>query len=384
MTEADLLLGRIALAEGRALAGFFVELRVGATTQTAVTDGNGEFRLEAPQRDRESAAFVVRAPNNQIVLREWHPLDGRYLGMTVAREALPHGAHQGMRPPPPPEEPAPTEPIDVGDEGEVLLPGLLDLAVAPGASVVGVGDRIAVASGARVWIWRVEDGDRVVAGPLEVGTRSEVLDLAGKSTRDEIVLLLAGRAADAERNLAVVDREGSLKRRLSLEGSWNRLAVSPAKDTVALVADGSPAWASVIDRDLRIHELESPAIDVAFAGELTVLATSQGLLSLSLAGEVLDRTEWPGQRLRLVPGDPTAVVVYDIAAGRATRVLVDPTGRLTADATILIGPSVPFGWWWDRSRLVALVRDRLHWWRLPKVEIQPSPPRSEITWFGPT
>jgi hypothetical protein len=99
---------------------------------------------------------------------------------------------------------------------------------------------------------------------------------------------------------------------------------------------------------------------------------------------VLDRTEWPGQRLRLTPGDPTAVVVYDIAAGRATRVLVDPKGRLTADATILIGPSLPAGWWWDRWWLISLIRDRLHWWRFPKVEIQPVQPPTTITWYGPT
>ena len=203
MTAPGSLVGRVALAEGHPLAGFIVELRVGARTQSAVTDGNGEFRLEALQGDREPAAVMVRAPNNQVVLREWYPLDGRYLGITVAREALPGGAHRGMRPPPPPNGPALAEPVDVGDAGEVLLPGLPALAGAPEMSIAGAGDRIAVASGTTVWVWTIQRETRTVAGPLEVDVRSDVLDLAGDPAGDEIVLLLAGRDADAQRALAV-------------------------------------------------------------------------------------------------------------------------------------------------------------------------------------
>ena len=186
--------------------------------------------------------------------------------------------------------------------------------------------------------------------------RSDVLDLAGDRPGRDRAASGGARRGRPTRPRRVVDLEGGLKRRLSLEGDWGRLAVS-AGGRLRWSPRALPAWASVTGRDLQIHELESPAIDVAFAGELIVLATTQGHLSLSLAGDLLDRTEWPGQRLRLMPGDPTAVVVYDIAAGRATRVLVDPKGRLTADTTIHIGPSLPVGWWWDRSWLISLIRD---------------------------
>jgi hypothetical protein len=385
---SDPLVGRVALVEGRALAGFTVELHLGTTTQSVVTDGAGEFRLEAPGRPPGSSAdpptgeFVVRAPDNQVVFREWYRLDGRYLGLTVPRQALPRGPRRGMRPPQPPEAAALVDGMDVGDQGEVLLPGLRRLGVAPGRRAAGAGNRIAAASGTRVSAWTVDGGGR--AAPAEVDVDAEVLDLACDPRTGEIVLLLAGQGPEAVRELAVVAEDGGLERRLSLEGDWSRLAISPDGATVALVAPSSPAWAVAADGDLRIQELESAATDVAFAGHLVVLAAVQELRSLRLGGEVLGRTAWPGQEVALMAGGPGAVFAYDLASGRATRVLADANGKLAADHTILLGRYLPVGWWWDRSWILTLLDDRLQWWRPPSLVTQPSPPHPDITFVGPT
>ena len=53
------------------------------------------------------------------------------------------------------ERPALAEPVDVGDEGEVVLPGLPAFAGAPDESIAGGGNRIAVASGTTVWVWTI-------------------------------------------------------------------------------------------------------------------------------------------------------------------------------------------------------------------------------------
>jgi hypothetical protein len=235
-----------------------------------------------------------------------------------------------------------------------------------------------------VCIWTVKGEGGADPNAVEVDVRSEVLDLAGDPASGEIVLLVARPGAEAGRDLAVVSEHGRLERRWSLDGDWDRLAISPDSGAVALVARGSRAWAAAADGRLQIHELESAASAVAFAGELVVIATVQELLSLSLTGNVVGRTAWPGQEIALAPGGPTAVFAYDVGRGRATRVFADAKGMLVADMTMLVGRSVPFGWWWDRSWIVTLLKDRLRRWRLPPLKIRPSVPRSDITWVGPT
>ena len=165
-----------------------------------------------------------------------------------------------------------------------------------------------------MWIWRVDDGGRAVLDPVEVDVRSEVLDLAGDPRTGEIVLLVARRGSEARRDLAAVTQDGRLERRRSLDGDWNRLAISPDNGAVGLVTLNSPAWAVATDGNLHIHQADSAASDIAFAGELVVVAAVQELRSFRLSGDVLGTTAWPGQELALVAGGPNAVFAYDAPA----------------------------------------------------------------------
>jgi hypothetical protein len=385
MTRDDGLVGRVALGDGNGLAGLTVGLRVGGSEQETVTDGAGEFSLSrviADPTDPSPGELTVRAPNNQIIFRDWYLLDGRYLGVTVGRGALPRGFRQGTRPPPSREVTSLVAGVDVGGEGDLSLPRLRRFLVTPGRRIAAIGHLIAVASGSAVWMWTVEDEARAVREPIEVDVGREVLDLAADPLSGEIVLLVAARGGDAARDLVVLSEGGRLERRLSLDGTWSRLAVSPVDRVVALTSADRSALAVVADGSVLVREAEPAYSDVAFAGGLIVLSTVDALHSFTATGDLLEETAWPG-RVVLVGGGPEAVFVYDLISGRATRTLAGADGGLFADLTILVGRGRPCGWWWDRSRIVTLLDDRLHWWLPAPAELEPAAPSSRITFVGP-
>ncbi|MBZ9644753.1 carboxypeptidase-like regulatory domain-containing protein [Streptomyces sp. PSKA30] len=380
------LVGRVALPSGQALTGFTVELTVDGRKHTAVTDGIGEFRLESPvctpAAEYPSGELVVRLPDNQIVLREQYPLDGRYLGLTIPRDALPRAApRRGALLLPQPPDDAPVEPLDVGDHGEILLPLIEQARTVGNQQIAATGNVIAAASGSSLLIWTVDGGE--ARGPDRLDVGAEVFDVAGDPLRTEIVLLAARAGKRKGRELLAVTGNGQLEQRWAGAGDWDILAVSPEDAAVAMAVAGSTAWAELDGGEVRVHDLGSAVHDLAFAGTAIVVATDSELLMLGPTGEVLERMQWPGQATRLTSADAGRVFGHDRGGGRVTRVLTGPGRRMIADTTIFVGSATAVGWWWERAVLLALLGDRIAWWRPPSVVLQPAPEQADIVFVGP-
>ncbi|MFD7408753.1 hypothetical protein ACFV7R_40305 [Streptomyces sp. NPDC059866] len=376
----------MALPGGQALTGVTVELTVGGQKCTAVTDGIGEFRLErsvcTTAAGYPSGELVVRLPDNQIVLREQYPLNGRYLGLTIPRDALPRAAPRrgALFLPQPPDE-GPVEPRDVGDHGQILLPLIEQARTVGNQQIAAAGDAIATASGSSLLIWTVDGGEARSPDRLDVG--AEVFDIAGDPLHAEIVVLAAITGKRKERQLLAVTANGQLEQRWAGAGAWDILAVSPEDAAVAMAATGSTAWAELDGGEVRAHDLGSAVHDLAFASTAIVAATDSELLMPGPTGKVLERMPWPGHATRLTSADAGAVFGHDRGGGRVTRVLAGPGRRLIADTTIFVGSAVAVGWWWERAVVFTLLGDRIAWWRPPPVMLQPAPEEADIAFVGP-
>jgi hypothetical protein len=390
MTRAESFAGRVALAEGPALAGVTVELEVaGATTATAVTDATGAFTLTttfpAGAPDVPTGHLVVRLPGNQVVLREIRALDGRHLGLLVPRAGMPRGTpRRGVDAPPPRVAEAPPPAVDVGERGVASRP----LLEAPGRvrpagtrRMVTVGDQAFVAAGPELIVWPLDADDVPAAARIDIG--AEVLDLA--PGRDPGVLQVLTTGDGDRREVLTWSRFESLDRRWSGEGGWSRLAVSRVSGALALAADGSGAVAIIDDGEERRHDVGVVVFDVAFSGPSLVLAGQDELLELEPPGRVTGRLGWPGRPPALVAGDNGELVAFDPARGAATRLVHGRDGLLRADESLLVGGAVTaVGWWRDRGRFLALDRSAVVWWRPPlTVQTARVAPPDDIEFVGP-
>jgi hypothetical protein len=390
MTSRDELRGRVALPTGEALVGFTVELRTGDSSPRAVTDGLGEFHLLRPPEVAVAAAapvglLVVRAPNNQEVLRDHLPLDGRYLGLTVPRDALP-----SLAGPDPTslmsDQPAaadPVEPADVGASGEISLSGALQERGRALDQVTGVGSLLVLTAGSQVFTGTLDptSQDRLLLTHIDLD--GEQLDLAGDPFRGQAVILRGASDPGDAGELVTLDELGRLESRRALHGDWDRLAISERSGSLVLarapdVVDWSPS-----DGEPELT-LEVPGVvDIAFVGEFLLVATTEDLLMFGPDGEVRSRTPsgW-GRRLRLVEAGVDTVYVYDGSSGSASRFRADGSGVLRADLAVAVGRDLTLGWWWGRSWMLARRGARLRWWRLPPPPPDPVHQDSSVTLLG--
>ncbi|MDX1416481.1 MAG: hypothetical protein R3293_19935 [Candidatus Promineifilaceae bacterium] len=391
MSKKNETFGRVALTTGQLLAGFGVELRVGDFRVSAVTDGSGQFHLPIPAEVRHSAAksraeIIIRTPNNQIVQRQWAAVDGRYLGIAIPRKSLPAGVGGSHRVPRASRMKL-DKPKDVGRQGDIKLPNVPRSEAAVGGRVVVLKNQFAAVFGSTLTIWPVTANGRA-SKPVLQRFKGQILDLAADPVRGELILLMGRKYDDASRVLLAVDAGGDVTERAVLDGPWDRLALLPGEPVLALAATSAdePAWAMMVKGQLRAHRLASAPQDIAFAGTKPLLAGHSELTTFDVYGKALDHLPWPAQSKVLVGTPLDAAFVYHPSRGRATRIHVNREGKLMSDDTIRLERRVPTGWWHGERSLIALLRDRLRWWRLPDPEPAdpPAPADDEFIFYGRT
>ena len=392
MTTNDELIGRVALTTSQSLPGFAVDLRIGDFRAMAVTDGAGQFRLAKPKDDScaapdARAEVLVCTPDNQVVHRQWCAVDGRYLGITVPRKSLPRSLGRSNRLPRIPQV-APVDTVDVGRQGDIFLQDVPRRATPAGGRIVAMGDRVAAAYGSTLRVWTIDAAKLRAPAPAKVALKGVALDLAGDPDRGEFVLLVERKGKSAGRDVLGVDAKGTVARRGSIDGAWQRFAILPSKPMMAFAAPSQEdsAWALQIKDDLRVYELPWATEDVAFAEEHVLVAGGQELHTFDMNGKRLSRIAWPARRPTLVQTDADAVLAFDAARGRATRFRIDKQGNLIAGDTTRLNRRATIGWWNERHLLITLLRDLLRWWRLPPLEplVPPRPPAPEFVFFGRT
>jgi hypothetical protein len=374
--------GRVLLDSGLPLAGFSVELTIDGTTVTATSDADGEFRLACSGCAGEPASseLVVRMPDQQVLLRDNRRLDTDYVSLILPRSALPRtGVRRGVPiSAPQPEAPAAIVARDVGQRDEISLPFRAETEGSADVRLAATAGSIVVAVAGRA---RTVQPDRSDAPYLQLdGT---VVDVVAVPDRTALLFLVATGDHDAGRRVVSIDA-GESRTVWEGTGPWDRLATTAAATTVVAADTQSGRWA-VLDGDVRDERAVEPPIGgVAVWTGGVLLVSGDGLVVADLDGHRLHTMPWPGTVPTLIGTDNDAAVVYDPDGGRASRILIGTGGTLDVDATVLLGPAQGIGWWEDRKAVLALQRDRIHWWRPPPLPTFVTPqPIDEIIFIGP-